>query len=79
MTTIQLASLPFPLLGERRELRESVCFFAIWSQIRVSFRGGEGGAKGGVCPPWVSSAPPPPPLDYNFILPHSLVVDAAPP
>ena len=42
---------------------------------RVSFRGG-GGAKGGVCPPLDPECPP---LDFDFILPHSLVVDAAPP
>ena len=37
--------------------------------VRVSVRGG--GGKGGKLPP--------PPLDFNFIVPHSLVVDAAPP
>ena len=32
----------------------------------AGFHLGGGGAKGGVCPP----------LDFDFILPHSLVVDA---
>ena len=38
--------------------------------------GGGGGAKGGICPPLDPECPP---LDFDFILPHSLVVDAAPP
>ena len=41
--------------------------------VRVSFRGG--GQRGG-CPPLDPECPP---LDFDFILPHSLVVDAAPP
>ena len=35
-----------------------------------------GGAKGGICPPLDRECPP---LDFDFILPHSLVVDVAPP
>ena len=44
---------------------------------RVSFGGGGGGGgKRGHLPPLGSRVPP---LDFDFILPHSLVVDAAPP
>ena len=44
--------------------------------------GGVGEAKGAICPPPPPPPPPgswgpPPPLDFDFILPHSLVVDAA--
>ena len=45
---------------------------------RVSFRGGGGGgAKGGICPSLGPECPPP--LNFDFYLPHRLVVDAAPP
>ena len=43
--------------------------------FRVSFRG-EGGRGGHLPPPLGSRVPP---LDFDFILQHSLVVDAAPP
>ena len=46
-------------------------------RCRVSFRGGGGGGgQRGHLPPLGSRVPP---LDFYFILPHSLVVDAAPP
>ena len=49
---------------------------------RVSFGGGGGGGRGGdkgghLPPPPLD--PECPPLDFDFILSHSLVVDAAPP
>ena len=49
-----------------------------WQQDFIYMGGG--GAKGGICPPpppWIPSAPPP--LDFDFILLQSLVVDATPP
>ena len=52
------------------------CSFSVCAGFHLGVGKGGGGAKGGTCPPLDPECPP---LDFDFILLHSLVVDAAPP